>query len=148
MRNPYPIAISGLFPDPAAVFYVSHHVSRIIREQLERQIINTEVFDKKYGDNYWLSLRDSSVSGLLDLNVTGPEVSKRNKAVSYSLRMPIQPINKDPTGYEKYLEYHEKGVKEVFDALKIQMSEPIDSIYNAIRKEVRKLPPDKLKNPE
>jgi hypothetical protein len=148
MRNPYPIAIGGLFPDPAAVFYVSHHVSRIIREQLERQIIDTELFDKKYGDNYWLSLKDSSVSGLLDLNVTGPEVSKRNKAVSYSLRMPSQPISKDPTGYEKYLEYHERGVKEVFGALNIQTSEPIESIYNTVRKAVRKLPPNELNSPE
>ncbi|MDQ0707087.1 hypothetical protein QF043_005879 [Pseudomonas sp. W3I7] len=148
MRNPYPISISGLFPNPTAVFYVSHHVSRIIREQLERQIIETELFDKKYGDNYWLSLKDSSVPGLMDLNVTGPEVSKRNKAVSYSLKMPSQPINQDPSGYEKYLEYHERAVKEVFDALQIQVSKPIESIYNSIRDEVRKLPPEQLKNPD
>lgn len=148
MRNPYPIAIGGLFPDPAAVFYVSHHVSRIIREQLERHIIGTEQFDEKYGDSYWLSLKDSSVSGLLDLNVTGPEVSKRNKAVSYSLRMPSSPINMDPTGYEKHLEYHERAVKEVFGELQIQVSESIENIYKSIRIEVRKLSPEQLKNPD
>jgi hypothetical protein len=47
MRTPFPLAIGGLFPDPGAVFFVSHLVSRIIREQLEHRIVDTEEFDKK-----------------------------------------------------------------------------------------------------
>ncbi len=148
MRTPFPIAIGGLFPDPSAVFFVSHLVSRIIREQLERRIVDSEEFDKKYGDNYWLSLKDSSMADLTDLKIMGPEVSKRNKTVSYSLKMPHESINEDPTSYEKYLAYHERAVKEIFDALPIHLSEPVENIYAAIRREVQKLPPAQLKSPE
>ncbi|WP_306350137.1 hypothetical protein [Flavobacterium sp. '19STA2R22 D10 B1'] len=148
MRNPYPIAIGGLFADPEAIFYISHHISRIIREHLECRIIDSVWFDEKYGTDSFLSLKDSSVLGQLDLEVKGPEVSKRYKVVSYSLRMPHDLINSDVTKYEVYLTYHERGVAEIFENLQIKLSEQLHDIYEKIRMEIQQLPQDFLNNPD
>ncbi len=148
MRTPYPIAIGALFSDPDAIFYISHNINRVIQEHLERHISNSSWFDKYYREAYWLSLNDSSKPGLWDLSVCGPEISKRNKAVSFSINVPHTSINDDPQKHHRYLQFHERAVGEIFNRLHTVASKPLSDIYKDILGDIDRLLEASLRSPQ
>lgn len=143
MDKNFPIGSSSIFGEVGAYFFIPPILKKAIREELTKALSDTSFFEKKYANDYRLSFDDSSNHTTIDLEIAGPRIAKKYKIVQYFFYMPYLIIKNDPTRYEKYLNFHERGVKELFTKYKIILNKSLPDVYTAIRKCAAAIPSEK-----
>jgi hypothetical protein len=76
-------------------------------------------FEKKFGTGFSLMVRVSADTQILDNEIAGPTIFKKDKDVEFTVFLPFDAISAETEGCRKALEYLLSGIRAVFQKVGI-----------------------------
>lgn len=107
------VTVGSWFNEPGISFKISYRVHNLIREFLVNKIMKPYGLEER-DTQFLLNLVTATSLKTKELDVRGPEINKRGKAISYGLWLPYEKITSSSTYLETYLHYYFNALVIVF----------------------------------
>jgi hypothetical protein len=99
---------------PGINFPFSHHMQRLLGDELSTVEGDAEAFIRKYGKDFKLVTNISAEAGTKENLIKGPTIFKRTRDVEYSLFLPYDAIAGSVAGRRVAAEFLLDGIRSVF----------------------------------
>lgn len=93
---------------------LSHHMQRLLAEELSTSEGDAEAFTQRHGKDYKLVTNISAEIGTKENQIKGPTIFKRTRDVEYSLFLPYDAIAGSAAGRRVAAEFLLDGIRSVF----------------------------------
>ena len=118
------IFVGQIYSEVGASFPFATKFQIYIGEQLTKYVQPSELFLKKYSEEYELMFRMSSKSSITEIEIKGPTVFKKANDVEFSIFLPFDKNeNYKATRYEKPLKQLIEGIISVLQNMEIDTSD-------------------------
>lgn len=108
------VHIGQVYIDVGVKFSFNHIFQKHLHSVLTENTIPSSSFLKKYND-YEFTFRMSAKKGIIDNELKGPIVFKRDKDIEYSIFLPYDIITQNDNYHYWALKYLFKGIFEIYD---------------------------------
>ena len=130
------IFVAQFYVEVGCDYSLSNHFHHRISDELTRRVVPSAAFVNKYAEDFKLMFRMSAKSGLVEPEVRGPMVFKKDKDVEYSIFLPFdldRPLG--PSVYRHALKQLLGQIIIVLTSLQMdvsQLSQSVDEIIERI----------------
>ncbi|HYO59109.1 hypothetical protein [Archangium sp.] len=108
------VSIGQIYVKPGVSFPFSHLMQRWLSNELSSAASDSTEFERKYGAGFSLMVNVSADTQILDNQIKGPTIFKKDKDVEFTLFLPFDVIVAAADGCRVALEYLLGGVCSVF----------------------------------
>ncbi|MCP3140660.1 hypothetical protein [Pyxidicoccus xibeiensis] len=108
------VSIGQIYIKPGVSFPFSHLMQRWLAKELSSAASDIAEFEKKHGIGFSLMVNVSADTQLMDNQIKGPAVFKRDKDVQFTLFLPFDVIAAAPDGCRVAMEYLLSGIRSIF----------------------------------
>lgn len=129
------VYFAQVYIEQGAQFPFSTPFQRFLSQRVTDLVVPSRQCVTKYGDDFNLIFRVSAKKGLVDLDIRGPGVYRRDRDVEYTVFLPYDVIRRRANVYRSALQFLLQGVLTVFGKLGIdtaKVEEQRESIINEI----------------
>src|SRR5262245_56694701 len=110
------VYFTQIYADVGANFNISHKVISELTDRVNKELVDENVFELKYGEGYRLGFVISAKKDIDDMVIKGPSISGRYKTVEYIIYLPYEKVMENPDRLRTILCYVSKGVTSVLSA--------------------------------
>lgn len=95
------VYVSQFYIEAGANYPFSHRFQHFVSKAIADRIASPESFVQKYGENFDLIFNMSARSDIRETLIKGPAVFQRGKDVEYSIFLPYDSDNHDPSALKQ-----------------------------------------------